>query len=91
MGLFDHHLAFDASPRRTFMNPIRIAGLVLLVAGVVGLILGMQATDSFADRMSNTFTGHWTDKTNFWIVGGAAGVVLGLLLAAFGSGKTLKA
>ena len=73
------------------MNPVRIAGLVVLAVGVVLLIIGMQATDSFAERLSNTFTGHWTDKTNFYIVGGIAGLVLGVVMAAFGGGRALKA
>ena len=69
----------------------RIIGIVLVVVGVVLLILGLQATDSLGERLSNTFTGHWSDKTNFYIVGGAAGIVAGALLAAVGGGRTLKA
>jgi len=73
------------------MNPIRITGLVLLAVGVVLLIIGMQATDSLAERLSNTFTGHWTDKTNFYIVGGIASMIFGVLVSAFGGGRALKA
>jgi len=69
----------------------RIVGIALLVVGVVLLIIGLQATDSLADRLSNTFTGHWTDKTNFYIVGGAAALVIGGMLAALGGGKIAKA
>ena len=72
------------------MNLIRIIGLVILAGSVVLLIMGLQATDSLGDRLSNTFTGHWTDKTNFSIVGGVAGIVLGVLLSAFGSRKALS-
>ena len=73
------------------MSPIRIAGLIILVVGVVALVMGLQATDSFTDRLSNTFTGHWTDKTNFWIVAGVAGIVGGIIMAAVGGGRSLKA
>jgi len=69
------------------MSPPRILGVVLLAAGIVLLILGLQATDSFGERLSNTFTGHWSDKTNFYIIGGVAAIVVGGLLAAVGRGK----
>ena len=73
------------------MNPARIVGLVLVPVGVVLGIIGLQATDSLADRVSDTFTGHWTDKTNFYLVGAAAAIVLGALLAVFGSKRSLSA
>jgi len=67
------------------MSPQRILGIVIAVVGVVLLVIGLQATDSLGERLSNTFTGHWSDKTNFYIIGGAAGIVLGALLALVGN------
>lgn len=53
----------------------RIGGLGLLVGGVVLFIVGMNASDSFADQWSNFFTGRFTDTTVWYIAGG---IVLGL-------------
>jgi len=71
------------------MSPPRIAGLVLLVVGVVLLIMGMQASNSMADQVSNTFTGRFTQTTTWYIVGGIGAGIGGLCLMLFGvSGKT---
>ena len=72
------------------MNGARILGIALLVIGVILAIIGLQATDSFGERLSNTFTGHWTDKTNFYIVGGIAAAIVGGLLAFTGGRNALK-
>jgi len=45
------------------MSTRRILGIVLLVVGVVLLIIGMNASHSVADRVSNTFTGRFTEAT----------------------------
>lgn len=73
------------------MSPPRIIGIIILVVGVVLLVFGLQATDSLGERLSNTFTGHWTDKTNFYIVGGIAGVIGGTLLCMYRGGRSLQA
>ena len=66
------------------MNPQRIAGIVLLAAGVVLFVVGMNASHSVADRWSNFFSGHFTDATVWYIVGGIAAAFVGLILAMFG-------
>ncbi len=66
------------------MNPQRMGGIVLVVVGVVLFVIGMNASDSAADRWSNFFTGHFTDKTTWYIVGGIASAVLGLTLSMVG-------
>lgn len=71
------------------MNAQRIGGIVLLVAGVILFIVGMNASDSVADRFSNFFTGHFTDATVWYIIGGAAAAVVGLLLAIFAGRKSV--
>jgi len=73
------------------MSPQRIVGIVLVVVGVILFVIGSQATNSFGEQLTNTFTGHWSDKTNFYIIGGIAGIVLGGLLTLFGGGRPLKA
>lgn len=63
------------------MNRQRIFGIVLVVVGVSMLIYGINATDSFADRLSDAFTGRFTERTTWYIVGGIAVGLTGLLLA----------
>ena len=71
------------------MNPQRILGVVLLIVGVILFIVGMNSSHSVADRVSNTFTGRFTEATTWYIVGGIAAALLGLLMALLGGrGKT---
>jgi len=65
------------------MSPQRILGIVLLVVGVVLLCVGINASHSMADRVSNTFTGRFTEATTWYIVGGIASGLLGLLMVLF--------
>ena len=51
------------------------------------LIYGMNASYSVADRISDIFTGRFTEATTWYIIGGAASGLLGLLLVAFGGGR----
>jgi hypothetical protein len=62
-------------------------GVVLLVVGVALLIVGVNASHSLADSLSNTFTGKFTEKTTWYIVGGAAAAVLGLIMLLTGGKK----
>jgi hypothetical protein len=66
------------------MNSQRVAGIALLVVGLVLVVVGMNASDSLADRWSNFFTGHYTDTTVWYMVGGIACAAVGLMLAGFG-------
>ena len=69
------------------MSPQRMVGIVLVVVGVVLLVMGLNASHSIADRVSDTFTGRFTEKTTWFIVGGIAAVVLGGLMASVRFGK----
>jgi hypothetical protein len=62
------------------MIPQRVLGIALLAAGVVLLVIGMNASHSVADQLSNTFTGRFTDKTTWFIVGGIAAGIAGLAM-----------
>ena len=66
------------------MSPQRIIGAVLLIVGIVLLIVGLNASHSLADQVSETFTGRFTRDTTWYIIGGIACGVLGLLMVAFG-------
>jgi hypothetical protein len=71
------------------MTMNRIVGVVLLAIGIALFVIGMNSSHSVADRLSNTFTGRFTDATTWYIVGGIAAGVLGLLLMLMGfRGKT---
>ena len=74
---------------RLTMTPKRILGIVLLVVGVGLLVVGMNASHSVADQVKDTFTGRFTEGTTWYILGGIALGIVGLLLTAFGgrSGK----
>jgi hypothetical protein len=69
------------------MNGQRVLGIVLLVVGVILFVLGMNASDSVADRFSKFFTGQFTDTTVWYIIGGAALAISGLSMVTFGGGK----
>ena len=62
------------------MNAQLSAGVVLLVFGVVLLIVGVSASNSVADQVSNTLTGRFTQATTWYIVGGVASAAFGLFL-----------
>lgn len=66
------------------MNSQGIFGGVLLVVGVTLLIVGMNSSHSVADQVSNTFSGRFTQDTMWYIIGGIAAGVLGLLMLLFG-------
>jgi hypothetical protein len=71
------------------MNMQRIVGIVLLVVGVILFIVGMNGSDSVSDRLSNFFTGHFSDVTVWYLVGGVASIIGGLMLVTFGGSKAL--
>ena len=53
----------------------RIVGIVVRVAGVVLLVMGLQATDSIGEKLHEGLTGRYTDNTTWYIVGGIAAIV----------------
>jgi hypothetical protein len=69
------------------MNSTRILGIVLLVAGLVALYFGWQASESIVDQAHETLTGRFTDETMWYFIGGGVAAVAGLLLTLFGSRK----
>jgi hypothetical protein len=65
------------------MNLQRIVGIVLLVVGVILLSVGINASHSLADQLTNTFTGRFTQATTWYVIGGVASSLLGLLMLLF--------
>ena len=66
------------------MSPQRILGVLILIGGVVLLVVGMNASHSAADQVTNTFTGHFTDRTTWYIIGGIAVGLFGLSMMLMG-------
>jgi LPXTG-motif cell wall-anchored protein len=62
------------------MSIQRIIGLVLLAGGIILIVVGVTASRSFADRVSNFFTGSLTANTLWYIIGGIAAALVGLAL-----------
>jgi len=56
-------------------------GLVLTAVGIVLLIIGINASESFASDVSRVFTGEPTDRAIWFILGGVVAVVAGLGIA----------
>ncbi|HYO52399.1 DUF3185 family protein [Archangium sp.] len=69
------------------MGIARILGFMLIVVGTVFLVSAWRATGSFSERAVETFTGRYTERTQRDLAIGAAGVVGGVLLIAFGGGR----
>ena len=67
------------------MTPHRIIGVVVLIVGIALLIVGLNASHSVADRASDFWTGRFTQATTWYIVGGIAAGILGLLMVLFGT------
>lgn len=56
-------------------------GIALLVGGIVLIVLGVTAMDSFSSDVSRFFTGSPTDKAVWMLIGGAVAAVTGLALS----------
>jgi hypothetical protein len=65
------------------MSP-RILGVVLLVVGLILVAFGLNSTESAADTVKEGLTGRYTDRTMWYLIGGAALAVLGGGIALIG-------
>ncbi len=66
------------------MGTKRIVGIALLVIGLGLLFFGLQATDTLTEGVHETLTGRYTDETTWYLIGGAAAAIVGLVLLLFG-------
>jgi hypothetical protein len=60
-------------------------GIALLVGGIVMVLFGLNASESFASDVSRTFTGTPTDKSLWLIISGAVLAIVGLFVSFKGS------
>jgi len=70
------------------MSMQRVLGIILLAGGVVLIVLGITASRSLGNQLSNVFLGHLTRTTLWYLIGGIAAAVVGLILTLgrFGRG-----
>ena len=57
----------------------KTVSLALLVGGIVLIVLGVQAMDSFGSDVSRFFTGSPTDKSVWMLIGGIVAAAVGLM------------
>lgn len=71
------------------MTLTQIIGFVLFALGLVFLVLGINAAQSFGEEVRSELSGNYSDRTIGYIVGGSAGVVVGgaLLVLGFVRGR----
>jgi hypothetical protein len=56
----------------------KIISLTFLIGGVVLIVIGFNATNSFSSDVSRFFTGSPTNKAVWMLIGGALAAVIGL-------------
>jgi hypothetical protein len=56
----------------------KLISLAFLVGGVVLIVMGVMAMDSFSSDISRFFTGAPTDKAVWLLIGGAVATLVGL-------------
>jgi hypothetical protein len=66
------------------MNSHRIISIAILIGGIVLIIFGINAAESFNSDVSRFFTGNPTDKAIWMLIGG-------IILASVGLFGTLRA
>ena len=63
------------------MSIQRIAGIVVLTIGIIMIILGITASRTIGNHMTNLFMGHPNDSTLWYLIGGIVSAVVGLVLS----------
>ena len=62
--------------------------IALLVGGIILIVLGVQASNSFGSDVNRFFTGNPTDKAMWMLIGGAVAAVAGLTMTLRGSKRS---
>ena len=56
----------------------KVIGIALLVGGIIALVYGFKAKDSFESQITQTFTGSPSNNAKWLIIGGAVASVAGI-------------
>jgi Protein of unknown function (DUF3185) len=67
----------------------RAVGFAVMIGGIVLLLFGLQASNSFTSNLSKTFTGSPTNQSIWMIVLAVILIVAGLVLS-FGGGRNTR-
>jgi hypothetical protein len=59
------------------MSLFRILGTAALICGVILFVFGIRATDKVHEKVVENVTGHYSDHTMGYIIGGVILVVVG--------------
>jgi len=59
------------------MNLFRVFGIAILVVGAILIVFGIRSTDKVSEKVVEGVTGHYTDTTMWYIIGGIALVIVG--------------
>ena len=65
-------------------------GLALLVAGIVLIVYGVDASNSVSSNISRTFSGSPTNKTMWLLIGGIVAAIVGTALTFRSSSRIHK-
>jgi uncharacterized membrane protein YidH (DUF202 family) len=57
----------------------KLISLAILAGGIVLVVFGVAATDSFSSDVSRFFTGSPTNKAIWMLIGGVVAIVIGLV------------
>jgi len=66
----------------------RILGVGRVVKNACLLYFGYQKTGAVTERAKQTITGDYTDRTMFYLIGGAAAGIAGIALIALGARRS---
>ena len=66
------------------MNIGRVIGLAALIVGLALVGLAYHFSEAPVDQISNTLTGHYTDNTMWYLMGGIIVAASGAALTVFG-------
>ena len=89
-GAFRHATALEAQRRRSHELPTHPRRRPPR-ARHRALIFGLNATDSFSEKVTEGVTGKYTDETTWFILGGIALSLVGGALVLVGGGRTRSA
>ena len=56
----------------------KLISLAVLAGGIVLVVFGVAATESFSSDVSRFFTGSPTDKAIWMLIGGIVAIIIGL-------------
>lgn len=58
----------------------KIFSISLLIVGIVLIVIGVNATNSFSSDVSRFFTGSPTDKAVWMLIGGSVAALVGAVM-----------